>query len=50
MNRGNPKNAPNRIAEGLRFRLDPAVNADALKMHPVGKIIANAAQKYGFVV
>ena len=46
----NPDNAPNRIPEGLRFRLDPAVNVDALKMHPVGKIIAKAAQKYGFVV
>ena len=46
----NPKDAPNRIPEGLRFRLDPAVDLDALKMHPVGKTIAKAAQKYGFVV
>ncbi|MCX7047557.1 MAG: DUF4124 domain-containing protein, partial [Candidatus Sumerlaeota bacterium] len=46
----NPKDAPNRIPEGLRFRLDPAVDVDALKMHPIGKIIAKAAQKYGFVV
>jgi hypothetical protein len=46
----NPKKAPNRIPEGLRFRLDPTVNVDALAMHPVGKIIAKAAQKYGFVV
>jgi hypothetical protein len=46
----NPKNMPNRIPEGLRFRLDPSVNVDALKMHPVGKVIAKAAQKYGFVV
>ncbi|HET6250974.1 MAG TPA: hypothetical protein VFE47_25015 [Tepidisphaeraceae bacterium] len=46
----NPKNAPNRIPEGLRFRLDPSVNVDELKMHPVGKIIARAAQKYGFVI
>lgn len=46
----NPNNAPNRIPEGLRFRLDPSVNIDALNMHPVGKIIAKAAQKYGFVV
>lgn len=46
----NPKGAPHRIAEGQRFRLDPAVDVDALKMHPVGKIIAKAAQKYGFVV
>lgn len=46
----NPGNAPNRIPEGLRFRLDPQVNVDALNMHPIGKIIAKAAQKYGFVV
>jgi hypothetical protein len=46
----NPNNAPNRIAEGQRFRLDPSINVDALKIHPVAKIIAKAAQKYGFVV
>ena len=46
----NPQNAPNRIPEGLRFRLDPSVDVDALNMHPVGKVIAKAAQKYGFVV
>ncbi|MEO6351721.1 MAG: DUF4124 domain-containing protein [Burkholderiaceae bacterium] len=42
--------APNRIPQGLRFRLDPGVNVDALGMTNVGKIIAKAAQKYGFVV
>lgn len=46
----NPTNVPNRIPEGLRFRLDPTVNVDALNMHPMGKVIAKAAQKYGFVV
>jgi hypothetical protein len=46
----NPAGAPNRIPEGLRFRLDPSINVDALKMHPIGKIIAKAAQKYGFVL
>lgn len=46
----NPNNAANRIAEGQRFRLDPTINVDLLNMHPVGKIIAKAAQKYGFVV
>ena len=46
----NPSGMPNRIAEGQRFRLDPNVNVDSLKMHPIGKIIAKAAQKYGFVV
>eukprot|EP00825_Cyclidium_porcatum_P033235 TRINITY_DN35292_c0_g1_i3.p3 TRINITY_DN35292_c0_g1~~TRINITY_DN35292_c0_g1_i3.p3 ORF type:complete len:115 (-),score=14.41 TRINITY_DN35292_c0_g1_i3:237-581(-) len=33
-----------------RQRLDPAVNVDALSMHPMGKIVAKAAQIYGFVV
>jgi hypothetical protein len=46
----NPTNAPDRIPEGLRFRLDPAVDVDALKLHPIAKTIARAAQKYGFVV
>ena len=46
----NPNKEPNRIPEGLRFRLDPAVDVEALRIHPVGKIIAKAAQKYGFVV
>jgi hypothetical protein len=46
----NPTRAPNRIPEGARFRLDPTVNVDALPMHPIGKVIAKAAQKYGFVV
>jgi len=46
----NPKKESNRIPEGLRFRLDPDVNVEALNLSPVGKIIARAAQKYGFVV
>jgi hypothetical protein len=46
----NPKGAPNRIPEGLRLRLDPSVNVDGLGMSYAGKIIAKAAQKYGFIV
>lgn len=46
----NPGRKANRIPQGQRFRLDPAVQVDALNMHPVGKTIAKAAQKYGFVV
>lgn len=46
----NPNKVPNRIPEGLRFRLDPTIDVDTLKMHPVAKVIAKAAQKYGFVV
>lgn len=46
----NPNKIANRIPEGTRFRLDPTINVDALNMNPIGKIIAKAAQKYGFVV
>jgi hypothetical protein len=46
----NPYKAANRIPEGTRFRLDPKINVDALPMSRAGKIIAKAAQKYGFVV
>jgi hypothetical protein len=46
----NPDGALNRIPEGLRFRLDPTINVDTLPMNTAGKIIARAAQKYGFVV
>ncbi len=46
----NPEKKPNRIPEGLRFRLDPSVDVEALNLPPVGKVIARAAQKYGFVV
>ena len=46
----NPNNLPDRIPEGIRFRLDPTIDVDALKIHPVAKVIAKAAQKYGFVV
>jgi hypothetical protein len=46
----NPSNVSDRIPEGLRFRLDPSISVDALKIHPIAKIIAKAAQIYGFVV
>jgi len=46
----NPNDVPDRIPEGIRLRLDPSVDVDALNLTPVGRIIAKAAQKYGFVV
>lgn len=42
--------AADAIPTGTRLRLDPSVNVDALKLHPLAKMIAKAAQKYGFVV
>jgi len=38
------------IPEGTRFRLDPTVDVDSLKLTPIGKMVARAAQKYGFIV
>ena len=38
------------IPEGIRIRLDPTINVDSLSLHPMAKIIAKAAQKYGFIV
>ena len=46
----NPDKRPHRIPEGLRLRLDPTVDVESLPMGRAGKIIARAAQKYGFVV
>ena len=41
---------PNAIPEGLRFRLDPAVNVEALNLTPIAKMVARSAQKQGFIV
>lgn len=46
---GNDSTA-NALLEGARVRLDPTVNVDALPLHPIAKMIAKAAQTYGFIV
>jgi hypothetical protein len=38
------------IPEGTRFRLDPALDVDALAAPPIVKMIARAAQRYGLIV
>jgi hypothetical protein len=38
------------IPEGTRFRLDPKLNIDALKLPSMTKMIAIAAQRYGIIV
>ena len=38
------------IPEGLRFRLDPTINVDALPITNTAKIVAKALQTYGMVV
>lgn len=40
----------NAIPEGQRFRLDPSLNVDVLKISPFAKMVAKAMQKYGAVV
>jgi hypothetical protein len=38
------------LPEGARLRLDPAVDVDALNLHPVARTLARAAQEYGIIV
>lgn len=42
--------SPDAIPEGTRFRLDPALNLNDLKMPPLTRMIAQAAQRYGLFV
>lgn len=41
---------PNSLPEGARLRLDPSLNLAALKMPPLTRMIARAAQRYGIVI
>lgn len=41
---------PTAVPEGLRLRLDPAVDVDSLHLTPIATMIAKAAQRYGFIV
>jgi hypothetical protein len=38
------------VPEGTRFRLDPKLDLDKLRLYPLVRIIAEAAQRYGIVV
>ena len=42
--------SPTAIPEGTRLRLDPRIDVDALSLTPLAKMVAKAAQKYGFIV
>ncbi|MEZ0491252.1 DUF4124 domain-containing protein [Kineococcus sp. TBRC 1896] len=42
--------SPDAIPEGTRFRLDPSVDVDSLKLTPIARMVAKAAQQYGFIV
>ncbi|WP_051992155.1 malectin domain-containing carbohydrate-binding protein [Mobilicoccus pelagius] len=43
-------NDPDAIMEGQRLRLDPTLDLSTIPMTPVARMVAEAAQKYGFVV
>jgi hypothetical protein len=38
------------IPQGAHLRLDPNLDIDSLSLHPVAKLLAQAAQRYGMVV
>lgn len=42
--------SPDTITEGTRFRLDPKLDINALKLPSMTKLIALAAQRYGLIV
>jgi hypothetical protein len=42
--------SPTAIPQGLRFRLDPALDIDALRLHPVARTLCRAIQRYGMVL
>ena len=41
---------PDAVPEGTRFRLDPRLDVDRLPLHPIARMVAKAAQRYGFIV
>lgn len=41
---------PTWLVEGTRLRLDPSVDVATLNLTPLGRMVAKAAQTYGFVV
>ena len=43
-------NNPHALMEGQRVRLDPRLNLDAYDLTPFGRMVAEAAQTYGFIV
>lgn len=41
---------PDALMEGQRVRLDPELDLSTVPLTPVGRMVAEAAQKYGFVI
>ncbi len=46
----NPSDDPTAPRQGQRFRLDPTVDLSTMKLNPITRILAETAQKYGFVL
>ena len=42
--------SPDCLPEGAHLRLDPAVDVAALDLHPVARMLAEAAQRHGMVI
>jgi hypothetical protein len=42
--------SPLAISEGNRLRLDPTLDVDRLHLSPLARLVARAAQRYGFIV
>ena len=42
--------APGALPEGQRLRLDPSIDLDTLQLTPLGRMIAEALQRYGAIV
>ncbi len=47
---GRAIDSPDVVRQGQRVRLDPRVNLDELNLTPVGRMVAQAAQRYGFII
>ncbi len=41
---------PNMVMHGQRLRLDPSLSLDRYDLTPIGRMVAKAAQRYGFLV
>lgn len=47
---GGSTDSPDIVRQGQRLRLDPSLDLEELQLSPVGEMIAEAAQRYGFIV
>jgi hypothetical protein len=48
--RSDGRGGPETLPEGARLRVDPRLDLSHIEMHPVARMLAEAAQRYGIVV